>query len=272
VSWEFLLVIGVIVLAFALRTFNHPSLFRLGSLTLVVASFLAGWLLGGSLTMGVVLAAVWLLLPWIEILTRLRNLRIPAERNLEPRQAPNRDDFPSLSELTSEIEACGFTQSEDVGWHDEESRQFYRLFSDERRTSHACICLAEQSDISFFYLSITSRETSGRVFMTWNYPFPYGLKFSPALELNRCAGNRPFQELLASHMRFLRSQGIADGRLAPLDAPALIEAMQKDLRNQIRHNLDIGIIRKDGENLIRYTARGLFFLWCQFLRDLVRIF
>mgnify|MGYP005841772641 CR=1 FL=1 len=266
------MVAGVIVLAFALRSFHHPSLFRLGSLTLVAASFLAGWLLGGSLAMGFFLALVWLLLPWIEILTRLRNLRIPAERKLEPWQAPNRDDFPTLSEISSEIESCGFTQKEDVGWQDEGNRQFYRLFSDERSTSHACICLAEQGDISFFYLSITSRVTNGRAYMTWNYPFPYGLKFSPSLVLNRFSGNRPFQDMLAAHTRFLRSHGVADGGLAPLDAPALIEAMQKDLRNQIRHNIDTGIIRKDSENLIRYTARGLFFLWCQFLRDLVRIF
>ena len=47
--FEILVVAGAGTMAFALRTFNNPVLFRLGTLGLVATSFLAGWLIAGSL-------------------------------------------------------------------------------------------------------------------------------------------------------------------------------------------------------------------------------
>ena len=69
-----LLVLGAAVLSAALRSFQNPLLFRLGTLGIVATSFLAGWLLGGSVGLGAVLAASWLFLPWLEILTKVRRL------------------------------------------------------------------------------------------------------------------------------------------------------------------------------------------------------
>ena len=89
-----LLILGAAVLSAALRSFQNPMLFRLGTLGIVATSFLAGWLLGGSLVLGVVLAASWLLLPWLEILTKVRRLRLPIDRRLEPR-TPTHPQFVS---------------------------------------------------------------------------------------------------------------------------------------------------------------------------------
>ena len=80
-----LFVLGAAALSAALRSFEHRLLFRLGTLGIVVTSFLAGWLLGGSVALGAALAASWLFLPWLEILTRVRRMRIPIERRLAPR-------------------------------------------------------------------------------------------------------------------------------------------------------------------------------------------
>ena len=74
---DILLVVGVGVLSAGLRSFGHPVLFRVGTIGMVLTSFLAGWLIGGSLALGFAFAATWFLLPWLEILTRIRRMRLP---------------------------------------------------------------------------------------------------------------------------------------------------------------------------------------------------
>jgi hypothetical protein len=267
-----LLVLGVVALGAGLRSFNHPVSFRLGTLVIVLSSFLAGWLFSGSVLVGLVLAGSWFFLPWIEIVTRLRKVRLPLERSLEVRTPPARSVFPNLEELTDEIEAAGFEHVTDVGWEDDHVRQFYRVFRDAASTTQACICLAEQGELAFYYLTITSRTSGGCAYHSWNYPFPYGLKFSPAMRLNRISSGATFSEMLARHLQFLREEGISDSALKVLEDDKILPAMQQDLKSHILHNLDVGLLTNAGENSIRYTFRGMVFLWLQFLRDVVRIF
>ena len=81
------------VLSVALRSFESQALFRIGTLGFVATSFLAGWLLGGSLTLGAVFASTWFLLPWLEILTRVRRLRLPLHRALQKCPPPPHNKF-----------------------------------------------------------------------------------------------------------------------------------------------------------------------------------
>lgn len=266
-----LLVLGVAVLSAALRSFHHPLLFRLGTLCVVLTSFLAGWLLGGSVTLGIALAASWLFLPWLEILTRVRNLRLPLERTLGSRRPPNRHTFPGFDEMTEEIEAEGFEHLDDVGWDFEENRHFYRILAHPAHRVQASICLSEQSEFSFYYLTLTSRTADGRVFITWNYPFSYGLKLQPRVKLNRFPGHQSFAAMEEAHANFLRAEGLSGADLVSQTAEETVSTLQRDMRAQITHNLDLGLIKRDGDHFIRYTARGMFYLWFQFLRDLVRL-
>lgn len=264
-----LLVLGVAVLSLALRSFPHRVLFRMGTYGLLVTSFLAGWLLGGSVWLGAALVASWLFLPWLEILTRIRHLRLPIDRTLRQRTPPNRTAFPGFPEMSEEIEELGFEHVEDTGWQHGEERQFYRVWNAEARRTQACLCLAEQQDFSFFYFSLTSRTEDGRVFMTWNYPFSYGLKLPPDVRVARYPGTGPFADMLAAHEKFLASEGsLVLANPAPEE---IIHTMQREMRDQITHNIQLGLLEQDGEKLIRYTRRGMVFLWMQFLRDFVRL-
>ena len=47
--------------------------------------------------------------------------------------------------------------------------------------------------------------------------------------------------------------------------------LQSDHRTQIDYNLDKGLLTAVDEGRIRYSWRGLFFLWIQFVRDFVRL-
>lgn len=266
--FEILIVAGVGTLAFALRSFNQPVLFRAGTLGLVGTSFLAGWLIGGSLVAGILFASTWFLLPWMEILTRVRRMRMPVERILESRPPPPRSVFPALEELSSEMESCGFAYVEDIGWTHDDTRHFSRHFLNPDRTTISAVCLIEQGEFAFYYVFFRSKASDGRLAITWNYPFSYGLHQYPGTLLNRVAGEQSIEDLSRSHARFLPESLGSNPRT--VDPDAIQNELQEDFRGQLDHNLACGILRREGVLTIRYTVRGMFFLWFQFLRDFVR--
>lgn len=266
-----LLVVGVGVLSVALRSFHTPVLFRLGTFGLVGTSFLAGWLLGGSLLLGVVFASTWFLLPWLEILTRVRRMRLPLHRSLEKCPPPPASHFPGFGELSDELEEMDFEYVDDVNWRHEESRHFYRLFHNAEKRIAGAICLVEHDGVSFYYASFSSRTADGRLLLTWNYPFSYGMHPLPRTELNRIEGMAGIKELADEHEIFVaaRTDGLDD--LLESDSRTLRDEVERDLKLQIEHNIDKGILARDGEEMIRYSLRGMFFLWTQFLREFVRL-
>ena len=72
------------------------------------------------------------------------------------------------------------------------------------------------------------------------------------------------------HREFLRRNGVIAEDLAPFEPDALQVAIQNDMRAQIAHNVAVGVLKEAGEGAVRYSWRGLLFIWFQFLRDLVR--
>lgn len=267
-----LLVLGAAVLSMALRSFDHVVARKLGALGIFATSFLAGYFLcGRSVAAGSFCAASWLLLPWLEILTRIRKLRLPLEKNLRHKSPPNSEIFPDLQEITAEIEEEGFEHVEDAGWDWDDYQQYFRLFYKPADRSQAAICLIDQHDMAFYYLSVSSRAKDGTVWTTWNYPFSYSLKLVPQLKINRIPPGSTFLQVHESHRDFLRRRGVDVSGLEELDADRIQEEIQKDLRAQIAHNLAKGVLTEAEEGQIRYSWRGLFFIWFQFLRDLVRL-
>lgn len=265
-----LLILGVAVLSMALRSFRSVVLQKLGALGILATSFLIGWLLTGQWIIGAACASSWLLLPWLEILTRVRRLTLPIEKKLRHKHPPNDEDFPALEELTEEVESEGFTRADDAGWDWQDYAQFFRLFYKESERTQAAICLIDQHDVAFFYLSLSSRGKDGQLWTTWNYPFSYSLKLVPQWRVNRVGTGRTFLQLYEDHREFLRRNGVIAEDLAPFEPDGLPLAIQDDMRAQIAHNLAVGVLTKAGDGAVRYSWRGLLFVWFQFLRDLVR--
>ena len=266
------LILGVAVLSMALRSYHHAVLQKLGALGIFATSFLVGWYAGGrSVLTGAIFASSWLLLPWVEILTRIRRLRLPQEKSLRHKTPPSPSLFPDLHEFTEEVEAEGFEFTDDAGWDWEEYEQYFRLFSKSADRSQAAICLIDQEGMAFYYLSISSREKNGTVWTTWNYPFSYSLKPAPQIKINRLRGDQSFLQIYESHRSFLRDNRVETALLEELTPEQIQLEIQNDLRLQIKHNLAKGVLTEAGEGRIRYSWRGLFFIWVQFLRDLVRL-
>src|SRR5213082_4167659 len=211
------LTLGVAALSVCLRSFQNSYLQKAGALGFLVATFLAFYFITGSWVWGLAGAMGLLFLPWLEILTRIRVLRLPKEKQLRPKSPPSADTFPTLNEITREIENEGFLHVDDAGWDWEDYRQFFRLFYKAEDRAQATICLNEQHDLSFYYLRISSRATSGIIWTTWNYPLADGLKLAPQFRINRQRPDQSFWQLYQSHRAFLRDNAVETETIDPMD-------------------------------------------------------
>jgi hypothetical protein len=144
------LTLGVAVLSVALRSFQTSFAQKAGAVGILASTFLAVYFVSGSWVAGLSAALAWFFLPWLEILTRIRALRLPKEKALRPKSPPSPDIFPSLEEITTEIQNEGFAHVNDAGWDWEDYKQFFRLFYKEEDRAQATICLNEQHDLSFY--------------------------------------------------------------------------------------------------------------------------
>src|ERR1043166_700640 len=227
--FKLFILLGVGVLAVALRSFQSSFSQKAGALAILIVTYLLFYFTTGSEVLGGVAAAAWFFLPWVEILTRIRMLRLPKEKQLRPKSPPSSDTFPTLNEITREIENEGFVHVDDAGWDWEDYRQFFRLFYKTEDRAQATICLNEQHDLSFYYLRISSRARSGLIWTTWNYPLSYGLKLTPQFRINRQRPDQTFWQLYQSHRAFLRDNTIDPGTVDPLDEEKIQADIEEDL-------------------------------------------
>ena len=95
---ETLIVIGLLILAVGLRSARTGCLRKLGALTFLAASFCLLYFLTGSLLGGLLGAVLWFFLPWIELLTRIRRMRLPLNNRLHHRRLPDPRLFPDFDE------------------------------------------------------------------------------------------------------------------------------------------------------------------------------
>jgi hypothetical protein len=270
--FQFLLLTGLAVLAVACRTFEAPLLRRAGALLILVVTYLLAWFLTGDHWIGVAAVIGWFFLPWVDILTRIRHLRLPLDKKLRYRFPPSQDVFPYLAELTEEVEQEGFEQVEDTGWQWEGLNQFMRIFYNPEKRMQAAICMHEQGGMAFAYFSLSSRADGkkGKLYTTWNYPFAYTMKTSPKAVLNRAPSVQNFGELVEQHQWFLIHHCMTIDQLKELSGDSIQEQLQLETRQQVDHNLSAGLITLSGNGTFRYSWRGCVFLWLQFVKDMVR--
>src|SRR6266853_4857673 len=265
------LTFGVALLSVALRSYQTSFAQKAGAVGILVTTYLAAYFISGNWVIGLVASLAWFFLPWLEILTRVRVLRLPKEKQLRPKSPPSSDTFPTLNEITHEIENEGFVHVNDAGWDWEDYRQFFRLFYKAEDRAQATICLNEQHDLSFYYLRISSRSRTGIIWTTWNYPLSYGLKLTPQFRINLQRPDQSFWQLYQSHRGFLRRNNVQRDAIDPLDDERIEKEMERELREQIAHNIDKGVLKQTPEGDVKYSWRGMIYLWCQFLLDLVRL-
>lgn len=269
---DLLIVAGVLVLSFALRTSRVRLLRKAGALGILGATFLAFYFFTGSVAAGLAGVLLWFLLPWVELLTRIRRLRLPIGKTLEREAPPGHSRFPELNELTREIEDEGFEYVADTGWDWDGMHQFYRLFYHGENREQAAICLTEQDGMSWASLALTTRDRRGTTYRTTNLPFSSPMKMPPDISLRQAPDTENFASLLETHRHWMNGLAFLPEHLVAEDPDQLTVLIEQETGRQIRHNLDTGLI-KPGEaaGTFRYSWRGLVYLYCQLVKDMVRM-
>lgn len=270
---ELFIILGVVVLSFALRSFGSRILRKLGAVGILAATFLAFYLPTDSVVAGVGGLLIWFLLPWVELLTRIRQLRLPVDKSLEQQTPPGNARFPALGEMTDEVEEEGFEHASDSGWNWDGLQQFYRIFYNPETREQASICLTEQDGVSWGFINLTTRRSDERgTYRTTNVPFSNPMKTAPEVSLRQVPHAVSFRELLESHREWMSGLALGTGDFvdeAPEELPGLIE---EETGRQIRHNLEQGLIRlAEKAGTFRYSWRGLFYLYFQLVKDMVRM-
>ena len=268
-----LLIASIFVLGLALRACQPLLLQRLGSLTILGASYFGGWKFTNSHVAAAVCASSWLFLPWLELLTQIRRISLPIQRKL--RRKVSFVSSPELDALDTQITEAQFEHVEDCGWDEGGESHFYRVYYKPDERLQTALCLIDQNGFSYWYLSLCSRGSDGRTWATSNYPFPSSLKIQPSCKFQLVRSfpddfSELFPALLSRHREFLAAQNIPVSELAEVAPEDVQTLLQNDLETQIRHNLESGLLQDAGEGEVRYSWRGLLFIWLQTLREFIR--
>lgn len=269
---QFYIIIAIIVFGFALRSCRTIIFRKLGALVVLLSSGLCFYYLTDNVWAGIAAVAAWFFLPWVELLTRIRNMRMPLENELEQSFSINLTPFPNASQHIRTLENEGFEHIRNCGWNLGGMEQLYQLFWNAETRTVATLCLCEQSNITFSYITLTSRDITNGVWRTTNFPFSPTLKSAPRVHWNQVSCvDECAKKILIDHEYFLSEQGFFDDDLCIPDPDQLEEEIELELRHQIDHNLKRGIIKLTGDAHFRYTIRGLFYLWRQYVKDMIRL-
>ncbi len=264
-----LILTGLLAGALGLFSFSHPWAKR-GGLLLVMALGCGTGLLSGSWWGGLLGLLPLICLPWVMITLQARNMRLPLTRALSGRFPPAYDAFPHLGDLTEALEGEGFDRTDDSGWDGGQERHFLRIFYHEQSRTQAAICLIEHGEAGLYYMTLTTRTVDGLLIITSDCPSTGHLKDAPEVIFRRTAGDGTVPGLVLNHESYLQSVEIEDADREAMDVETLAERLSGERLKQVQHNVTSGIIEDSGSGLFRYSWRGCFYLWGQFLKDLVR--
>lgn len=269
---EVLIVVGLVAFAAAFRSCRRNWSRKVGALIFLAASFSALYFLTQSCLWGMTAVVAWFFLPWVELLTRVRRIRLPMNNRLKKSQAPEDDFFPNASRALAAMSDADFEHVGDTAWHWAGMEQYFRLHWNPEEKAVASVCLCEQDNVAFAFISITSRTEDGRVYRTTNFPFSPTLKNPPGYSWKHVPCERNcFHQMLDDHRDFLKKLKLSPDDLALPDPEELEGDIEQEMKAQIEHNLSHGIIEPTEDGHFRYSVRGLFFLWKQFAKDMVRL-
>ena len=269
---SFLIVLGVLFIGAALRSCQARIFRKLGALTYLLASGLACYFMSGSILVAILGMGFWFFLPWLELLTRVRSLRLPLNNKLKHRFPPNEDMFPNADSAIAELEKEGFEHAGNSGWDWAGSSQCYQFFWHPEERCVAAVCFCKQSKMTFSFVTMSSRDDNGLLWRTTNYPFSQPLKDSPNVWQNQLPCSKvSIISMLASHHYFISLHGAMLEDLIVPDPELVEQEVEQDMHQQIEHNLSEGIITLTQGQHFKYSLRGLFFLWKQLIKDMIRL-
>src|SRR5947207_2583682 len=110
--------------------------------------------------------------------------------------------------------------------------------------------------------------------------FSRRLFYHRQLDMGFCRRNELALSAVAGNSHSDSRTAASEGKTASPEKPAAIDPldeeqiqteMENDLRDQIAHNIHKGVLKQTAAGDVKYSWRGMIYLWCQFLVDLVRL-
>jgi len=270
----FLIILAIILCGVALRSFpNSIACRKLGTLCYLASISTAVYFLTNTLWISIAASFSWILLPWIELLTRIRNLRVPINNKLQHSPSPCSSHFPESEQTISNLEAEGFEHTSDAHWTWGDSSHYYSFYWHPEYKLVAAVCFCEQKHITFSFLTISSQDNQGTLWRSTNYPFSQNLKSPPHVRWNHIGcQTKCLIQIRKAHLAFIQQNGTKHSDLITPDPDSIEHHVEIETRRQIDFNLKHGIIRTHSENSFGYTIKGLFFLWGQVIKDIIKLF
>ncbi len=267
-----LILVGLGILAAAFRGCGKGYLKKAGALLVLLLSFLLGYFVFKNWMGGLAVASIWIFLPWVELLSRTRKLRFPVNNRLAREKAPNLQFFPDAAAAAHALENHFFEPVNSSGWHWAGMHQHFITYWHPEECATATICLCEQEDVVFSFLSITTETKGGERYRTTNFPFASMLKACDNLVHNHLpCKQKDFEGVLDQHRAFLEDRGVTDKDLLMPDPENIDNLIEAEMQDQLRHNEAAGLIATHADGTFSYTGKGLLFLWRQFLKDMIRL-
>jgi uncharacterized membrane protein YagU involved in acid resistance len=270
---KILIVIAIITFGLGLRSTKSKWLRKLGVLIYITSTGLVGFFVFDSIVLGIISSLAWFLLPWIELIFSVRKTYFPIENKLRRQSLPCADYFPEASGIKDNLESKGYKHITDCGWRWATSHEHYSFFWNEQDRHLVAICHRIQSCVTFCYVSVSSTTQDGRIWRSTNFPFSTSLPHSPSTSFNHIThGNISCPDfVLYSHELFLYEAGIGKEDLVEKDIDCVEQMFEQEMKKQIDHNLNSGLIQLTGDGHFRYSIKGLFYLWKQILKDMFRL-
>jgi len=165
-----------------------------------------------------------------------------------------------------------FEHVTDSGWDLAGMQQYFRFFWNPEAKAIAAVCLCEHDQVAFAFVTVSSRAPDGRTIHTTNYPFSPSLKNSPEAHWDHLPCERNcFEAIYTDHQRHLAKLKIHSKDLLMPDPDEVLKQVEAEMKRQIDHNLDCGLIKLTDDGHFQYSTKGLFFLWIQSVKDMIRL-
>ena len=134
-------------MAIAFRTARRGWVRKLGAVAFLAASYALFFFLTDQWWGGVIGVVVWFFLPWVELLTRVKRMKLPMDNRLRHQTVPNTSFFPHAQQMLDTMESEGFDYAGDCCWEWSGMKQHYRMYYHQETRTMATLCLCEQSDV-----------------------------------------------------------------------------------------------------------------------------
>jgi hypothetical protein len=206
-------------------------------------------------------AGVWVLwvgVPVSQFVRGMGRMRVARLRDMVPVWATE-GRYSELLAVSSRWDEAGFRSVADYALEPSETPQVMRfMLSQEAR--HLVMCgWVGQGEMVMTHSAVVSRDADGLLWVTWNYPLPYGLKMAPEHNVWLCPDTEDGKPLLEAHGEFMKLNGVEPMENALWSCPDHVRSeWKKFMDRQMEFNLYEGWLRlfADGRE-VGYSWRGL---------------